>query len=210
MLTKQKIIAKCLELFSRYGIRMMNMDDLAKELGVSKKTIYAHYREKNEIITDCVSSILQAVEGEIRKIIVCSDNPIQKTCDIYAICLQVILEYPPTFFYDLRRFHDNGNALLKEFRENFLKKTIIGLLNEGKKEGFVLKNIDENFICDLHLFRFLEFLDNRDAKHNFVLEDIFRHLVITSLRGILSPQHISMLDFYSVPPVHFRVFKKNS
>ena len=56
---KDRILEKSDELFNRYGIRSVSMDDIASQLGMSKKTLYQYYADKDELVTDVFTSIME-------------------------------------------------------------------------------------------------------------------------------------------------------
>ncbi len=73
---KERIFIQTLQLVSKYGIRVMSMDSLANEMGVSKKTIYQFYSNKNEIIVACVAYIIADLDEKVERIIEGKENPL--------------------------------------------------------------------------------------------------------------------------------------
>src|SRR5690242_4155146 len=103
--TKVRIREKAKELFLRYGIRSVSMDDIANQLGMSKKTIYQYFTDKNELV-DAV------VEGEVSEMQVdclkCSENARDPIEEIFLTVDQIVEQLGnmnPMVLYDLEKFH---------------------------------------------------------------------------------------------------------
>ncbi|MGB5929410.1 MAG: TetR/AcrR family transcriptional regulator, partial [Cyclobacteriaceae bacterium] len=77
MEVKDKIIHTAESLFLQYGIRSVTMDDIAKELGISKKTIYQYFSDKEEIVCNVTEDHLSKEKAEIKSIVYGSDNAIE-------------------------------------------------------------------------------------------------------------------------------------
>ena len=194
---KDKIFAETFRLVSRYGIRVMNMDNLAKEMNVSKKTIYQYYKNKDALITDCVEHIIAGLNDRIAETVAGDNNPLTKLCDIYSFSLEVILQLPPVFFFDLRKYHPTANKVMQEFRENLVFVHVTKLLEEARKEDLLLDNADIDFVCGIHFFRILEIIESMYARQHIHNHDaLFDALIVNSLRGILKSNHMHLLDHY--------------
>lgn len=193
---KERIMSTNLELISRYGLRAVTMDDLARHLGLSKKTIYQYYSEKEELVTDCVAWILDDLANEISRIAGSSNNPMVMICDIYACCLKLLLRLPNNFFYEIKKYYPAANALLADFRENVFFARIRELLKDADQKKMLRDAVNIDLICNIHFFRIQDLLDNLEGSRSNDFEVLLEHLVIFNLRGILRKEHIAALDGY--------------
>lgn len=194
---KDRIFAETFRLVSRYGIRVINMDSLAKEMNVSKKTIYQYYKNKDELITDCVNHIIAGLNERIAETVAGDNNPLTKICDIYSFSLDVILQLPPVFFFDLRKYHPAANKVMQEFREHLVFMHITKLLEEAREQNLLLENVDTGFVCGIHFFRILEIIESMYARQHINNHDaLFDALIVNSLRGILKSNYMHLLEHY--------------
>lgn len=197
MISKEKIVEKALELVSRYGVRMTSMDDLSRELGISKKTIYQLYTEKEELVSDCVKQIADDLDKITTEWMMKPDHPVRNIAAIYAECIKFILTYPPSFFYDLRKYYSKAYETLTSFRNELIENKVIKLLRQAREDGYLREEIDIRFLCEVYFFKFLELVDSPPVRQMYSFDQICNHLVNINLRGIMRKEYADVLD--SIP-----------
>ena len=188
--TKEEQILKSVAgLYQRYGIKSVTMDDVATHLGISKKTLYQYFRDKEDLVRKVTLAdkeqrhfILQAVQSVER-------NAIEELFEVYKILKAMFRQENPAILYDLRKYYPE---LYMELREQHrLMHMEAGLRNlvKGKAEGLYREDLDERIIAKLHLFT----VENiRDCDMFPVGEltsfRVFHELFVYHLNGILSPE----------------------
>ena len=80
---REKILQRATDLFLTLGFKSVTMDDLASEMGISKKTIYTHFKNKTQLVEDCTLSLFDAISQGIDFICSQGKNPIE---ELYEIC----------------------------------------------------------------------------------------------------------------------------
>src|SRR5579862_7718340 len=103
--TKEKILKGAEGLFTRYGIRSISMDDIARHLSVSKKTLYQHYADKDELVTMVTEAHMASSKKLYEAIRKQSENSID---ELHKIGMQVrrhIEEQNPSLLFDIQKFH---------------------------------------------------------------------------------------------------------
>ena len=86
----EKHTSPCTEMFLTFGFKSVTMDDIARKLGVSKKTLYTYYSNKEELVRACVFDFFNYVTEEINRICQQSKNPIIELHDIKMFMLSLI------------------------------------------------------------------------------------------------------------------------
>ena len=121
---KERILIKAEELFLQYGIRSVSMDDIANSLGMSKKTLYQYYADKDELV-DAV------VEGHIREIqsdcVGCRKDARDAVHEIFITMERIMVEFSnmnPMVLYDLEKFHFRSYQRFREHKDKFLAQII--------------------------------------------------------------------------------------
>lgn len=142
MEVREKIKVKADELFHNYGIRSVTMDEIARQMGISKKTIYLSYRDKDQLVDEVFSDII------IRNQEVCStsrtkaDNAIHE-CFIAMQMLQNMMEnLNPNLLFDLKRNHSETFEKFLKYKKDFLYKQLEENIKWGIKEGFYREELD--------------------------------------------------------------------
>lgn len=174
------------------------MDTLAKEMGVSKKTIYQFYTNKDAIVFDCVSYLISELKKNLDPILSEKQSPVIKIVRIYSHCLSSILQFQNAFFYDLKKLHPEANQILDNFRQDYIFNNIIKLLKEAQSDNLILPGINIHLVCEIHFFRIVEVVDNFSLRSTMKFDDILKTLIISNLRGILKTSGLHLLDEFGL------------
>lgn len=148
---KERIIKSAEELFFRYGIKSVTMDDIAKHLGMSKKTIYQFFRDKDEVVHTLMQEKLKEDEKDFQRIADNSSNVIEEVLAIMKHIGVVIGQVNPSAFYDLQKYHSRSWSLFKEFKENFILKMVENTLNKGVQQGLIRPDINVKILAKMRM-----------------------------------------------------------
>jgi len=148
---KKRILAAGQELFLRYGIRSISMDDIARHLSISKKTIYQSYRDKDELVHELMKEKLKEDEKEFESFEKGSANVIDEVFNIMKHMGKVIGQVNPSVFYDLQKYYPNTWKLFKEFKEEFILKMVENTLVRGVKQGLIRPEINVKVLSRMRM-----------------------------------------------------------
>lgn len=150
MTNDKSFIEKVTVLFVQNGAKSLTMDDIAREFGISKKTLYRTYRNKEalleEVLTNVLEGVLERVENLNEKIdnaverMFCRDVEIEKASTINnSIMLRQLIKYYPDIF----------NKHMKNFSENF-SNILIHNIERGRTQGYYREDFDAKFYGKLY------------------------------------------------------------
>ncbi len=192
-----KILHGSRDLFFKHGIKSITMDEIAKYLNISKKTIYTFYKDKNLLVKLMVKSELEN-EIEVLKVIrTTSENPIEEMLKIMTHLQQFLRRFNPIIFHDLQKYHIGA---WEEFR-SFQDKTLIGFVEENLKKGIKLSlyrsKINVKILSRLRMAEVnFGFNPTQFPTSIFnpveVQTEIFEHF----LHGIVTLKGLSIIDMY--------------
>ena len=134
METKERIAAKAEELFMQYGIRSVSMDDIANNLGMSKKTLYQYFADKDELVEAVVDGHIDIVEGDCMN---CRKDAKDAIHEIFLTMEHIMQEFKnmnPMLLYDLEKFHFKAYQRFKNYKDKFLLQIIRSNIEWGIKE----------------------------------------------------------------------------
>jgi len=148
--TRDRIVSQADMLFLRYGARSVTMDDIAKGLGISKKTIYQYFNNKASIVQEIVRLRCEKEANDIREIVASSTNA--------AICLIETMRYSsemfqtmsPQIIYEVKKYYPKAWELVEQHKEDFIIGMIKSNLHQGIKEGLYRKNINVDIVARMH------------------------------------------------------------
>lgn len=148
-------------MFTRIGIRSITMDDIARELGVSKKTLYHDFEDKNDLIRRVIDFDIMQSRKFLEEVHRTDLDAIEEIFLVNSRIHQNRSRYNPTFYYDLKRYYpETYQKWLSEKRQNMFG-LIVANLSKGKREGLYRKEIKEHIIGKLYMAR-MEMLDSND------------------------------------------------
>lgn len=195
---KDYIINGADNLFCQYGFKSVTMDDIAKQLGVSKKTIYQHFKDKNELINILIRDRIVNQDLQMNKCIIESENAVQ---EVYFGMqdLDFFLEtMNPILFYDLQKYHQEAWLNFMDFKEKEIGRKVMDNLKRGIREGLYRQELDVEIITKMRLGQVdMIFTQNRyyDTKKNSlaqIMVEITRHF----LYGICNNEGIKLIHKY--------------
>src|SRR5258706_1385580 len=109
--TKDKILRGAADLFTRYGIRSISMDDIARHLAVSKKTLYQHFADKDELVTVASEAHIEESKKQFESFTTEAINAIDELAKI-SVCLRKdMTEMNPSLLFDLKKYHPKACAV---------------------------------------------------------------------------------------------------
>jgi AcrR family transcriptional regulator len=181
---KNKIITGCLELFFKYGIKSITVDDISFHLGISKKTFYEHFENKNVIINEIVKEFLNRNRLWNKEIIEEKTDVFDKLIKIYNKMLSQFSTCNPRFIYDIKKYNQDIYESINEFREKELHYMITNLIRQGKVEGIFRNEIDENIIFEFHINRLDSIIQGNLLPKKNVTDPIYMESIIIDLIGI--------------------------
>ena len=147
----ERIIEGGEELFLKAGIKSVTMDDIARHLGMSKKTIYQFFKDKNELIMALVKKKLQDDEDQMNVIISRSENVIEEMINMMKCSEDIFSRINPIVIHDLQKYHADAWKQFQVFKTEVLVHTLEQLLAKGIKQGYIRPDIDVKILARMRV-----------------------------------------------------------
>src|SRR5260221_9289433 len=123
--TKEKILKEAATLFTKYGIRSISMDDIARHLSVSKKTLYQHFADKDELVTMVMQTHMAINKKMYEEITRRSENSIHELHEVGRHVRRHIEEQNPSLLFDIQKFHPKAWNIWIEYKNNFIRSSVV-------------------------------------------------------------------------------------
>jgi AcrR family transcriptional regulator len=179
---KDKILKGAEELFMRYGIRSVSMDDIARHLAVSKKTLYQHFADKDELVLMVSRSHLNRNIQQFDSIRDESRNVIEELGKI-SVCMKANMEtMNPSLLFDLQKFHPKAWSEWIAFKNHYIHDSVVRNLSKGLEEGYIRPNVNPEIMATMRI-ELVQLAFNNDIfppnKFNLaeVQDQLFDHFV---------------------------------
>ena len=150
--TRERIVAGARRHFLAHGFRSVTMDDLAGELGMSKKTLYAHFRSKRTLIEAVLRDKFRDIETDLGRITAdCGRDCLATLQDLLACIQRHTGEIQPPFVRDIRREAPDMFHLVETRRRQVIRRYFGKLFREGRRAGIIRKDIPAVLITEILL-----------------------------------------------------------
>lgn len=179
----------------KYGLKSLTMDDIAKELGMSKKTIYHFVENKAELVKYTLEDYLAAEKEYMAGVLKDSKNSIDEMSRLIEYLSQTLREFNASSMYDMQKYYPESWALYTDYRYNYLLAQIRTNLENGIKEGYYRQELNPDIISKLYVFA-IEIQRNQELfpteRYQFI--DIYLEFQNYHLRGIVTPKGLKYLE----------------
>jgi AcrR family transcriptional regulator len=179
--TRNKIIETAAEQFMRFGVRSVTMDDIARLAGMSKKTIYQEFSDKNQLVYETFSAALERDKCMMENFPL-NEGTIEHLVGLSTYIRKRFADINPLVLNELQRYFPQCWQLFEDFKHSHIFKEVVQVLEKGKKEGFFRPEINNEIIALLRLEQMMITFDPikfPPSKYNMVdLQiEIFEHFL---------------------------------
>lgn len=147
----ERIIQGGEDLFLQAGIKSVTMDDIAKHLGMSKKTIYQFFSDKNELVIALVKKKLQEDEDQINEIINSSANVVEEMINMMKCSEEIFSRINPIVIHDMQKYHPDAWMEFQKFKADVLISKMEQLLSKGIEQGVIRPDIDVKILAKMRV-----------------------------------------------------------
>jgi TetR/AcrR family transcriptional regulator, cholesterol catabolism regulator len=195
--TRTAIIQRTEILFFKYGIKSVTMDDIARELGISKKTLYQFFENKNDLLTHVLK---EAQDRDLERMTYSFTHSHDAIDEILKMAKHIVAELSKlmsaqTVLYDLKKYyHDLWQHFEQNMSGNVYNSTKQNL-ERGKKEGFYRADVDSDIIAKLYVSKMMSFVDeDMFPSKNYDKVKLFTQYLVYHIRGVATAKGLKKLD----------------
>lgn len=197
MEAKERILEKTHDLFNRYGIRSVSMDDIAAQLGMSKKTLYQYYADKDELVNAVFTKVLDVNKSECISCKQKGENPIHEIFLSFDMVEEMLTTMNPAVLFDMQKYHPSAFRKFLDYKNNFLYKMISANLKEGVDEELYREDIDIEILTRFRLYTVMLSFDSEVFPSNksslvYIEQQLLEHFLF----GIATPKGQKLIQKY--------------
>jgi AcrR family transcriptional regulator len=188
------IVEQAHRLFMQYGLRGVTMEDLAREMGVSKKTLYVHFTDKNSLVEAAVASFLSQHQAAAEAIFQTSPNPIDQLWGIAGAIQSQLQQVKPSVYLELRKYFPSAYKLFENYQQQSIRKQVVANLIGGIEAGWYRASLNPEILSRLFIqlmpmkMDLLIFQPDR-----FDFNTLHREMLMYHMHGICSSKGLEYL-----------------
>jgi AcrR family transcriptional regulator len=185
--SKLALLEKVSAVYMKFGIKSITMDDLARELGISKKTIYKYFKDKDDLVVSIMDMKVELDKAICLNAQQNSDNAIEGLISLSELVIEQLKNVNPTVFYDLKKHFPEACEVLEKHKWNFVYSIIKENIDRGIQEGFYFSTLKSDIVAKLYISS-MDVIMNTDifAWPDFKFHDVYNEMIRFQLRGLIN------------------------
>ncbi len=192
---KIKILEKATDMFLNYGFKSVTMDDLANEMGISKKTIYAHFENKTMLVEETTMHVCCSISQGIDHICALQKNPIEELYEIKKFVMLHLKNEKTSPQYQLQKYYPKIYKTLHQKQFDVMQDCVIENIKKGIELGIYRENLNIGFVSRIYFSGVIS-IKNQELFPNtkFPMPYLMDYFLEYHLRGIVTPKGRKVLN----------------
>jgi AcrR family transcriptional regulator len=204
--SKKRILISAGDLFRKYGVRSVSMDDIARHLSISKKTIYRFFKDKDEIVLLATRAHLELEMKEYKEVEQNAQNAIEELVGVNRCMRKDFKNINPSLLFDLEKYHPKSWQEWLNFKYVFIMSYIASNLRRGIEQEYIRSDIDPDIIARMRVEQveqaFNEKIFPRDrytvGDIQLMLFEFFIHGILTEKGKLLYEDYLKETDLKGI------------
>jgi AcrR family transcriptional regulator len=194
---EQRIVEKAQELFFRYGLKSVTMDDIASNLGASKKTIYQYFKDKDHLVDAVVQREIEQDMHECTSIACSCDNAVQEVFRGFDMMQEMLTTMNPAIIFEMQKYHPEAYKKMNAHKNKFFVNIMKENLKKGIEEGNYRENLNIEVIARYRIESiFLGFNPDVFMQGKYTLLQVEMELMEHFLFGICTTKGQKLIQKY--------------
>ena len=209
METKERIVKKAHELFMLYGIRSVSMDEIAAHLGISKKTIYQYFEDKDAIVDGVLNIEIEMNEKNFMQQQQNAENAVHEIFLDIDLIQEMLKGMNPSILFDLEKYHPTAYKKLNDHKNNFYYGIMCNNLKRGIAENVYKEDINIDILSRFRVSSiFLIFNPEVFPSLKYNLTETFWEITANFLHGLVTVKGNKLIDKYKVQSKKSKAYDK--
>ena len=192
---REKILLGATDLFLNFGFKSVTMDDIANNLGISKKTIYQYFDTKTKLVEATTMYLFDSISCGIDRICQLEQNPIEEIYNIKEFVKEHLKDEKSSPQYQLQKYYPSIFKTLKNKQYDVMQTCVTNNLNRGIEHGLYRTSMNVDFISRIY-FNTMLALKDKDLfpLEKFSMNMLMENYIEYHLRGICTNKGLESLN----------------
>ena len=185
--TRERILEIATEQFARFGVRAITMEDIARQAGISKKTIYQEFADKRDLVKAVFARILEEDQKRLTFILESEDGVIEHLVQTSRMMRERLSSINPMVIMEVQKYFPEAWRMFEEFKERTIQTDLVNVLEKGKELGYFRPEIDSLILAKVRMNQITSAFDPANftkpesnfVEEQLVLMDHFLHGIFT-------------------------------
>lgn len=192
---EQELIGAVLQLFMQLGIKSLTMDEIARQLGISKKTLYKYVTDKKDLVSKAMQCAIDEEQCVLCDLNAQEGNAMDKILAINKMVSEKLQSIQPAVIFDLKKYYPEAWEIMENHKREFIFNQVIENLTEGIEEGLYRENLNPEITARIYITLINSIFDSHLFERNiYSFQKIHTEVVRYHLRGIASEKGIKYIQ----------------
>ena len=189
-----EILERASAVYMKYGVKSVTMDDLARELGISKKTIYKYFDDKSDLVRSIVEMKMAMDKAICMNCVNQSENAIDDLIQISKLIVEHVGNMNPSVFFDLKKYHPDAWQIVENHRWEFVLDMIISNVDQGIREKLYRDNLNAEVVGRLYVTN-IDNIFNPDIFPwpKFTFQVVYTEMIRMHIKGLVNEDGLKYL-----------------
>ncbi len=190
-----QILEHTIKFYLQNGIKSVTMDDIAKQLGISKKTLYQFVKDKADLVSKVIEYHLEAERDYISRIFTDDYNAIDELFGISEFMCRQMQEMHPSVIFDIQKYYPEVWQQFVKHKHGFIYDNILNNINKGRKQGIYRKDFQTDIVTKFYIMRMEALRDiTMFPPNEYQFADLIFEYRNHHIRGIVNEKGIKYLE----------------
>jgi len=182
---EDQILSKAVDVFLKYGIKSVNMDDMSRHLGISKKTLYKYVKDKHDLVERALNFHSKREDCLIKEICNKDENAIDQAFAIMEMVMDMLSNVHPSIIFDMEKYHPGVFGRMMAEKQTSIYECMSQNMKRGKKQGLYRSDLNEDMVARIYIAATRGIFDpmlfpGNTADYKAIYNELFRY----HIRGI--------------------------
>ncbi|MFC3880484.1 TetR/AcrR family transcriptional regulator [Algoriphagus namhaensis] len=184
---RDKILDHAIEQFTRFGVRSVTMDDIARNLGISKKTIYQDFTDKKDLVNSAFRKMLSQDHQHLSAMLDGEDGVIENLLYTSQAMRERMTDLNPMVIIEIQKYYPETWGIFQDFKENVIRRDIFNVLEKGKKLGYFRPEIDSDILSRIRVNQINSVFESQEFRDGTIkIVDVQLEMMDHFLHGIFT------------------------
>jgi len=192
---EMELLGGVAQLFMRLGIKSLTMDEIARQLGISKKTLYKYATDKKQLVTKAMQIVIEQEECVLLEMESTEGNAIDKSLATNKMVSEKLQSIQPAVIFDMQKYYPEAWAIMEDHKCVFIHNQVKENLIEGINEGLYRDNLNPDLVARIYVTLIDSIFDSslyRDSNNSFL--EMHTEVVRYHLRGITNAKGVEYMQ----------------
>ena len=183
----------------QYGIRTVTMDDISRDLGISKKTIYQYFKDKKDLVNTIAEVHFRMEKERFESTREESVNSVHELILISKCLRESMKDIKMNVLYDLQKYYPEAWRMYEDFKQDTMMCSVTSVIIKGQEEGYFRNEIDPELIALMRMEQVQSFMLNQNIypKEKYTLADVQLQLFDHFIHGLFTLEGHQLFNQYT-------------